>query len=1126
LGFNIAKEIIAADPTVLVIMVTGAGSEHVAAESLAVGVHGYVIKKGVETYLDVLPTTISRLLEKKRNQHPLSFENLETHDAFYQSIANFSPVAIFIYVDEVSVFVNPAATALMRANASDELIGKSAISFVHPEDQGIIRQRIEVTENSKSAVPEIEVRYRRLDGTIVYVQTIATMISFQGKRARMVMVLDITDRKRASDIEKQFRTFIENIPAAITLRDKDGNFITVNKVWAEWFKQDKDAIVGKSRLEIFGPDRTGNIQAMNDDVLQNGTILNEENSFTDATGTFRTSLMQKFPIENSNGENVAVGTIHTDISDFQKAKEEIIEARDRLDTRVHERTKSLNEQIIARENIEKALREQQSRLQGVLDSVLDGIITIGENGKILSFNKAAEGIFGYSEKEAIGIKIDRLMQDPKKTGDESYFENLKQAGKNKHIEFRQEVLGIRKTGPAFLASLAISELELDGTRLFTGIIRDITAAKGKEKELRDSERRFRSLLENYAQGILVHRDLKPIYANQAFANLYGYNSVDEIMTVHSVTVFTHTDYRRPNTDYRVYDKSAIQDRDVKGIKKDGHEFWENRRSFGIEWDGKPAVCSIRIDITDRKTNEELLKASQAKAEEEGRKLQSAIDSLHEGFAYFDADDKLTHFNTRFMDRQGKTKEIVKIGITFEEYIRARVYTDIVSEAVGREEEFVQQRMKAHLNPSGPIVVRYDEEGRWLLINETKTGDGGTVATSLDITELKETEEDLRQAMQSAEKANKAKSEFLSSMSHELRTPLNAILGFSQMLTLDPNEPLSDSQEKSVDHIMKGGSHLLNLIDDVLDLAKVEAGKIELSIEDVPIMQPLGDSITSIEAQAQLRGIDVKLESVDTEAVVIRADATRFKQVLLNLLSNGVKYNKENGSLTISTHVIEDRLRISVSDTGDGIPEDRQVELFQPFNRLGQEATLTEGTGIGLVVTKSLVEEMMGEIGFESVVGEGSTFWVEFPISKKPTIIDTLATKNEDHPTFTNLAGHILYVEDNSANVDLLEMIVSRIDGLTVTSVINAELGLDMLRSSRPDLIIMDINLPGMSGFDALVEIQNIKNVCDVPVIALSANATPRDIQKGHNAGFYDYLTKPIDVGTILNAIEKALHLKG
>ncbi|PCI40414.1 MAG: hypothetical protein COB46_06820 [Rhodospirillaceae bacterium] len=398
-------------------------------------------------------------------------------------------------------------------------------------------------------------------------------------------------------------------------------------------------------------------------------------------------------------------------------------------------------------------------------------------------------------------------------------------------------------------------------------------------------------------------------------------------------------------------------------------------------------------------------------------------------------------------------------------------------------------------------------------------------TMLEDTVAQRTEQ-LVKARDEAEQANAAKSEFLSSMSHELRTPMNAILGFGQMLQLNPYEPLTKSQSEGIDHIMKGGQHLLELINDVLDLVKIETGQIELSLEPIDPMSVIEACVPLIGPMVKKNSITLNLPEQSTAYPQVQADFTRFKQVLLNLLSNAVKYNVENGHVELSIKDTgQGTVRISVQDTGQGIPLKNQSELFVPFSRLGAVNSDIEGTGIGLVITKDLVKLMGGEIGFKSALGQGTTFWVELPVAELQKAVVTPPQTNaapNQAQQLPAIKGTLLYVEDNPENLKLMELIVSRVDGLSMVSAHTGELGVKLAKSEKPDIIILDINLPGMSGIDVIHELRRDVKMKNTPIFALSAAATKRDIEIGLSAGFQKYLTKPIIVPDMLKEIENAL----
>ncbi len=403
-----------------------------------------------------------------------------------------------------------------------------------------------------------------------------------------------------------------------------------------------------------------------------------------------------------------------------------------------------------------------------------------------------------------------------------------------------------------------------------------------------------------------------------------------------------------------------------------------------------------------------------------------------------------------------------------------------------------------------------------------------VGTVQDITLQKETETALIAAKHSADQASRAKSEFLSNMSHELRTPLNAILGFAQLIGSAKDSPLTARQNEHVQYIVEGGRHLLNLINEILDLAKIEAGKLQLSLEATSVRELIDESVAFCQPLADK--CEIKLEDLTGQSLpLILIDHTRGRQVLLNLISNAIKYNRKGGSASIKTEEKNGRLRITVSDTGYGVPHHRQAELFKPFSRLGAEASSIEGTGIGLVLTRHLVENMNGEIGFESEVDVGSRFWVEFPLAKKSEITEALSPATLDYKTseiaFDIKPRLMLYVEDNQTNLRLIEETIKDVVGLTMISATDAESGIALAEKLQPDVILLDVNLPGMSGIEALEELKRNPATRHIPVIALSADATKGTIERGRAAGFLEYLVKPVVIPDLMQALHKAIEGK-
>ncbi len=376
----------------------------------------------------------------------------------------------------------------------------------------------------------------------------------------------------------------------------------------------------------------------------------------------------------------------------------------------------------------------------------------------------------------------------------------------------------------------------------------------------------------------------------------------------------------------------------------------------------------------------------------------------------------------------------------------------------------------------------------------------------------------------AEKASLAKSDFLSSMSHELRSPLNAILGFAQLMESGRPAPTPD-QKESIDQILQAGWYLLALINEILDLSLIESGKLSLSTESISLGEVLDDCRAMIEPQARRRGILLSFPAFEAPCF-IRADRTRVKQVFVNLLSNAIKYNRVGGTVEVScSAAAEPRTRISFRDTGEGLSADKLGHLFEPFNRLGQEAGGEEGTGIGLVVSRQLMELMGGAIGVLSTVGVGSVFWIELETASAPELAHSVAEHTTSATPSTTMAPKlftVLCVEDNPANLTLVEKLVARRPELGLITARDGSRGIALARAHRPDVILMDINLPDIGGTTALRVLAEDRTTAAIPVIALSANAMPRDIARGLEAGFFRYLTKPIRVGEFFEALDAAL----
>ena len=433
------------------------------------------------------------------------------------------------------------------------------------------------------------------------------------------------------------------------------------------------------------------------------------------------------------------------------------------------------------------------------------------------------------------------------------------------------------------------------------------------------------------------------------------------------------------------------------------------------------------------------------------------------------------------------------------------------------------------------TVRVTKDGRLIDVSvgvsPIKNADGVVVGASKiarDITALKQAGEH-RRAKEEAERANLAKSEFLSRMSHELRTPLNAILGFSQLLDLDT---LTPRQHDNVHHIIGGGRHLLRLVDEVLDIARVESGRIEMSPEPVAISELVAETLALIGSLAAQRGIALDVSrmtrpSASDRGPHVTADRQRLRQVLLNLLSNAVKYNAPGGRVSLDYVLHPDHLRLRVTDTGPGIPPEMRGRLFTPFDRLGAEQGNVEGTGLGLALSKRLMEAMGGDLGLEETpAATGAVFWLELPLAADPlealAVSKGHATIDPVHPEPLPGGRTLLYIEDNLSNLTLIERLLQAHPGVRLLTAMQGTLGLDLARQQHPDLILLDVHLPDVPGWEVLARLQADERTRHIPVVVISADATERQIERLRHAGAHAYLTKPLDVRRFIEVVRGAL----
>ena len=786
-------------------------------------------------------------------------------------------------------------------------------------------------------------------------------------------------------------------------------------------------------------------------------------------------------------------------------------------------------------------------------------IATDERGVIQIFNVGAERMLGYAADDVVNKITPADISDPQEVIARANalsqelgtlitpgFEALVFKA-SRGIEDIYELTYIRKDGSRFPAVVSVTALRDEQQRIIGYLLigTDNSARKRAEEALLKAGA-LQSAIFNSANFSSIATDARGVIQifNVGAERMLGYAAAD---VMNKITPADISDPQEviarakalsaelattiaPGFEALVFKASrGIEDiYELTYIRKDGSRFAAVVSVTALR-DAQGGIIGYLLIGTDN-TARKQVEAEQKKLDQRLRDQQfytrSLIEANIDAIMTTDPSGIITDVNKQMESLTDCTRDEL-IGAPFKDYFTDPERAEAGIKRVLSEKKLTDYELTACARDGRKTVVScnattfYDRDRKLQ----------GVFAAARDVTErkrferaLQETNVELESAKSAAEKANLAKSEFLSSMSHELRSPLNAILGFAQLM--ESASPLpTGSQAESIAQILQAGWHLLKLINEVLDLAVIESGKVSLSTEPVSLDEVISECQAMMEPQAQERAIRMTFPRFE-KPTFVSADRTRLKQILINLLSNAIKYNQEQGTVAVDCTVnAPERIRISVKDTGAGLSPEKLAQLFQPFNRLGQEAGGVAGTGIGLVVTRRLAQLMGGLLGVESTVGEGSVFWCELNLAAAPELaIESGVVAAPVPPAFpAGAAQHtLLYVEDNPANMKLVEQLIARRPDIRLITAVNGTLGIELARATQPQVILMDINLPGISGFEALKILREDPATGHIPVVALSANAMPRDIEKGIEAGFFRYLTKPIKVKEFMDTLNVAL----
>lgn len=760
----------------------------------------------------------------------------------------------------------------------------------------------------------------------------------------------------------------------------------------------------------------------------------------------------------------------------------------------------------------------QKRLSAVVDTAVDGIIVIDSHGKICSCNQAAERVFGYEQGALIGKSVDTLMPQPYRDHHMGYINNYMRTGDAKVIGTGRSVAGMRANGDVFPMQLSISGFVVDNERFFTGIIHDLTV----ERRIRGDLSRYKKTLDQIQDTVFIFdpESLYFSYVNQAAVNQVGFSEA-ELLHMHPYDLmpeYSESQFKTLVASILAREEESIQfitehkSKDEKLIPVEVLLQYVE----GSEDEVSRFVAVVR-DVSERIKTEQALRESE-------QRLNQGQSFANIGIWDWDIKTGGLYWSERIAPLFG-----------YEEGTLETSYKRFLELVHPDDRQMVDDAVNACVREGRAYEIEHrciwpNGEVRWMLergdvLRDTEGKPIRMLGAVHDVTDIKRAQEALISAKEEAERANQAKSQFLSSMSHELRTPLNAILGFAQLYQYDPDT--TEGHRKHADEIYSAGLHLRRLIDDVLDLAKIEAGHLEISLEPVSLDDVIQECLALVSPLANSRNVDVIYKVQARDRLCVSADKTRLKQVLLNLLSNAIKYNHENGKVTlVCKEPTNGWVHISVEDTGIGIEKKNYESVFSPFSRIRSDVKEIEGTGIGLSITKQFVELMDGLIGFESEPGKGSVFWVEMAesgecISGEETIDIVKIHDNSD----LRKHKHVLVVEDNATNRKVLSAQLS-ILGIIADVANDGQQALDMLERKRYDMVLTDVHMPRLNGYQLVEQIRKDDAYTDshIPVIAITANALDEDKARCIEAGMDGHISKPIDINTLDAVFNKWLDL--
>jgi PAS domain S-box-containing protein len=1004
---------------------------------------------------------------------------------------------VIIVIDEESniLFANHAVEETF-GYSSAQIIGQP-LTMLMPESMrqhhraGIARYM--KTGHKQLAWGAVELPGLHKSGKEIPLEISFAESSANGKRIFTGTMRDITERKRAEESMRLSSEILQRVKSLVLVSDKDGQITYVNQSVKTLLGYEPDDLLGDgwwqiSRLDLDEAQRERArilIFADRATAVHSVSVEPYERMVKDKHGGLHWILWQD--VTGLDGQVIGVG---------------------------HD--------ITERKQAELELEQSEKRFRALIEHNADAIVLTNSEGIVLYASPSADQVLGTPLDELIGLSsFTGLHPDDVARTTQLLGDLLQTPGTSALFEVRFQH---RDGSWHWIEGTGTNLLDEPAVQAVVGNYRDITERKEAEESLSESEERFRLMFASNPLPMWVYdvESLRFLEVNEAAVAHYGYSRAEfltmritDIRPIEELPRFMEALAQvRPALQFSGKWRHQTKSGQIIDTQITSHTF-----SFGGHKGSKgamkqSAVLVVAEDITERSQSERALKESEIR-------YRSLVETSPDAITLTDLQGTIVVCNQQAVALHGYSSINEMLGRNAFEMLapedHQRAADDmgrVVGAGTARNLEYTSVKRDGSRFPSeinGSLIL--DSEGK----------PNGFMSIMRDITARRHAE-GARMAQEAAEQANRAKSEFLSLMSHELRTPLNSILGFTEVLEMRDPTP---KQREYLSYISKAGSHLLVLINEILEIARIEAGREVLSIEPVDVEEVLRECLELVQPMLAQLSLSLHAHNAVPRGQYVLADRHRIKQVFLNLLANAAKYNRVRGSITISCEENGSSLRIWIKDTGLGIPQEMLAKLFTPFERLDAAQRGIQGTGLGLALSKQLMEAMGGRIGVESTVGTGSAFWIELQPAEVPAEGPAVGIK---HPVTGPLTLErrrsetktVLYVEDNLSNVKLVETVLTDEGSIRLITAMQGSLGLDMARQHRPDLILLDMHLPDMTGDEVLRQLQQDPETSNVPVVMISADATPRQIERMLQAGARDYLTKPLSLRRLFQVLEEIL----